>query len=642
MANNVSASIPALTCAMGSSITASIPALTSVMVGGAYINASIAALTCDIDATYTAFVPASPGPLATKITLKIDHTKIDEDLTDFPVMINLNPLGDVWTEITTDGDRKKLKVKHIDGTEYYVEIEYFDTTTKKGLLWVKIPSISSTVDTEFILEVGILYDNTTYVSDSGGIAAQSVWDSNFVLVYHMNQAPGGSDSIIDSTVNGNDGTPYNMSSGDLVDSEFGKAIRFSGIDEFMTLGANASLVFGVGDFTLEAKYKVTGPDDYILASYGNMYNEPGYALHTDYDGTVLFYIDDNSNPLNYSAAVIKGEDQEHVCAVSVERDNSVSIFIDSVMIVDESVSACSGNILADNVKIGFYTYNVTSSGWFIGEISELRMSNVNRSDAWLKATSFSSLDTLLTISSIEASDNIEGFEGDLTGSLGALTMTALGDPYRNFDCTIPLLTCEMVGVANKLAINIKLPTIVSDSHAAGHLSESIPGLTMDAEGFNGILAQLAGKFSDFSMIAMSGALLSGGMAAPVVEMVGTNQSVTALSSSFSALRATISSNHENPTTIITNLPTLQAALTGNNGAICTINANFPMLTFSVTGQVGVVANLTTYLPGITCSIAASLNSSNTIDFILHELTMLGIIDNLDSDTILRHIRGQIR
>jgi len=234
------------------------------------------------------------------------------------------------------------------------------------------------------------------------------------------------------------------------------------------------------------------------------------------------------------------------------------------------------------------------------------------------------------------------FAGNLIDSLGALTMTGETDQYREVEGSLGALTCEMVGVVNRLGIDIELPAIISDSHAAGHLSESIPGLTMDAEGSNGILAQLAGEFSELSMIAMSGAFLSDSMAAPVVEIVGTNQVVTKLSSSFSALQATISGKHENLPTIATNLPSLQAALISDNGAVCTINTHFPSLTFNASGYIESINNLTTYLPYMSCNIAASLNGSNTIDFMLHELMMLGIIDNLADDTILRHIRGQVR
>lgn len=192
--------------------------------------------------------------MSTEISLSIDHTKIDATLTNFPVMIKLDDLADVWTEITADADRKKLKVKTSPGdVECYVEIEQFDTGNSKGVLWTKIPSILSSEDTGFVLEVGLVSDNDSYVGDTGDTPAKSVWDSNFKAVYHMAQDPSaGGACIYDSTTNIKHATPAgSMTSGDLVDGGHGeKALDFDGSDDYLTAG-----YYNLDDFTIEFKIK---------------------------------------------------------------------------------------------------------------------------------------------------------------------------------------------------------------------------------------------------------------------------------------------------------------------------------------------------------------------------------------------------
>ena len=83
---------------------------------------------------------------------------------------------------------KKIAVTQSDGiTECYVEIELWDDANEIAILHVKVPSVSSSVATVLYLYYDAAHaDNDTYVGDTGEAAAQSVWDSNFVGVWHMN------------------------------------------------------------------------------------------------------------------------------------------------------------------------------------------------------------------------------------------------------------------------------------------------------------------------------------------------------------------------------------------------------------------------------------------------------------------------
>jgi hypothetical protein len=77
------------------------------------------------------------------------------------------------------------------------EIEVYNSGTGQLVAWMNVPSLSSTVDTTLYL----------YYGNSGCGNQQNkygTWDSNYLMVHHMN-ATG---NIFDSTVNGHNATNF--------------------------------------------------------------------------------------------------------------------------------------------------------------------------------------------------------------------------------------------------------------------------------------------------------------------------------------------------------------------------------------------------------------------------------------------------
>ena len=127
-----------------------------------------------------------------RIKFTVDKDKIDTaDLTWFRVVVTLSPThGDcVFDELTSDDNRFKIAFTKADGTtELYAEIERWDTANQKVIIhvskydWV----IFYTENTIFYMYYDKDHaDNTEYISDTGGVPAQKVWDGNKKLVTHM-------------------------------------------------------------------------------------------------------------------------------------------------------------------------------------------------------------------------------------------------------------------------------------------------------------------------------------------------------------------------------------------------------------------------------------------------------------------------
>ena len=192
-----------------------------------------------------------------RVKITINHSDIGSNLSNFPVLVCLsNSSGQdnddvtfVFDELQSDAHRKQIAITTSNGTtQCYVEIERWDTANEQAWLWVKVPDISSTIDTEFYLYFDRdTVDNTDYVGDINTIQTEKVWDSNFLVVYHFEQAP--NVTIYDSTSNNMDlGSYGSMSSSDLVDGIIGKAIHFDGYDD--RLDSLKQITFE--DFTFEA------------------------------------------------------------------------------------------------------------------------------------------------------------------------------------------------------------------------------------------------------------------------------------------------------------------------------------------------------------------------------------------------------
>ena len=161
---------------------------------------------------------AYDGPLvggvrnwANRIKLTLDYTKLGNH-TDFPALVYLaadSNGGDTSYIFDVLGaNRKKIAITTSDeNTQCYVEIVKWDNVNRQAWLNVKVPATSETTDTILWLYFDPAQpDNTTYVGDVGSVPGRSVWDANFVGVWHLiEQGNGTTNEFKDSTVGAHHG-----------------------------------------------------------------------------------------------------------------------------------------------------------------------------------------------------------------------------------------------------------------------------------------------------------------------------------------------------------------------------------------------------------------------------------------------------
>jgi len=343
---------------------------------------------------------------AKRIKVTVSNTNIDSDLTHFPLLLTLGAsVGTgsddttcVFDELTSDNNRKKIAVTKDDGTtQCYVEIEKWDDANEKAVLWVSKSDLvlSSTGTTDLYLYYDSSHaDNTTYVGDIGD--RTEVWDSNFKGVWHLAEDPSGTaPQETDSTSNNNDGTSGgSMTSGDLVAAKIGDGLDFDGSDDRIMktspTGGNTQ------NFTVEAWVKAdtstqnrcvfnhvidNGSTSYVMYVLDNDYfygqiGGSGYTTNLSISLATYYYL-----AFSYDGTTMRfranGNTDSHALTTTVPDGDSF--------------------VIGNNYRVS----PPTSNSEFDGIIDEVRISNIARSAAWIKATYYAQSDNLVSWGSEE-------------------------------------------------------------------------------------------------------------------------------------------------------------------------------------------------------------------------------------------------
>jgi hypothetical protein len=331
------------------------------------------------------------------LTCVIDHTKIDSNLTHFPVPVKLTSDHDFLFDAVGENYLKLKIFKADQTTQLYCEVEQWDSVGQKALLWVSKSDwvISSTEDTKFYISYGDTY-NTDFVGLAGSAAAQNVWNSDFAAVYNMAQDPsGGADCIIDSTANANHGTPSgSMTSDDLIDGIMGKAIVFD--NDYIALPSN--IAEGPVKATIESHFTVTDFDDYQCVFHKS--SNPKLRTTQYWLG-----VETPSRKLTATIGAANTAWDAGKTDVSAVSDTpyhlkavwdgaAVQTYVDNVPNIQYSLTSLTPMTAPSTLGAALSGSQYS----FYGILENFRISVVDRSPAWIKADYYAQTNDLLTIS----------------------------------------------------------------------------------------------------------------------------------------------------------------------------------------------------------------------------------------------------
>lgn len=326
-------------------------------------------------------VTTSNEATVTAITATINSALIDSTLTDFPVGIALDNSTGFLTGHTAD-EYNKIKAS-VGGTQVYCEVDVFEPTNDRAVLWVRVPSVSSSVDTDIILTWEATTQSMT--GKVGGLAAPNVW-VDYLAVFHMNQDASIA-GLYDSTANANDATAYGVS-GDLrTYAGFGYAQDIEGL----TAGFTTAATHGATG-TVEAYCAIVdnGNDQSIINDswhYGNDYG--GLVTFSDSANELRIYA--GNSPRSSSTPPSKLGIFDHI-AMTTSAATRV-LYLNGTSILSDTDTVAGYDTNSD-----FGAETATGQKSVNGKLAEVRYSSVVRSAAWIKATSNNLHGNLISVS----------------------------------------------------------------------------------------------------------------------------------------------------------------------------------------------------------------------------------------------------
>jgi len=335
-----------------------------------------------------------------RIRLTIDSSKVDANLSDFPVLVYLSAasgIGDVdvscvFDELTADANRKKIAVTKSDGlSQCYVEIEKWDDANEKAWLWVKVfgeNSVSSSSDTVLYLYYDSDHaDNTTYVGDTNSTPAENVWDGSFKVVYHMDDNT--TSSILDSTSNNNDGTKGSANNPQVITSgQIGNAQDFS--SDTITINPVLNAKNGMCiEFWLKADSLPFSGHQGIIA-FGDDGQRVPWVWGVDAASSISLYMETNAGVNDLILGSTASTSWENF-AFNWNGDTGTPFSNGT----SGSTDTTSGSTIATSDGYNYLGY-INGYAYLDGKLDEVRISDISRSAAWIKASYNSGNDSLIT------------------------------------------------------------------------------------------------------------------------------------------------------------------------------------------------------------------------------------------------------
>ena len=297
-----------------------------------------------------------------RMKITIDHTQVAGNLTKFPYLVSIPSNSSLASHARSDGF--DILFTGDDGvTKLIHETEKYVSATGELLSWVKLSSLSSTVDTYIYL----YYGNP---SASNQANPPGVWDSNYRGVWHL----GG--TFNDTTSNANNGTNSGTSNttGVIVDGKYFNPAESDSIQVSDSASLHISNYLTV---SLWAK-----------PALDNQWHTLVSKMSASSD---LYFVIDNNNVIDVMLAPPRSTDWQPAITLANNAWNYLVLTYDGSNLrlyrngSEVASVAGSGTLgLGSNTNPLHFGYNTTWPGeLFNGSQDEVRISSVARSAAWI-------------------------------------------------------------------------------------------------------------------------------------------------------------------------------------------------------------------------------------------------------------------
>ncbi|MFW9829709.1 MAG: DUF2341 domain-containing protein, partial [Candidatus Thorarchaeota archaeon] len=251
----------------------------------------------------------------------------------------------------------------------------YNSTHAKLVAWVRIPSLSTSLDTTIYL----YYENA---SMSPRENPEGVWNNNYEGIWHLSEDPSDpSPQFEDKTSNNNDGTAeVSMTSGDQISGQIDGSIDFDGSNDYISMGSSINIASSSFSVSTWAKRGSSTSAD-IIFQQGS--DSPNDGLHIGFRDpawgnkfTFAFWADDLDTPQSYTDT-----DWHHWVCTYDASTKARKIYRDGINIASDTASnhfLGSGQFLLG--------YDEWVSEAFDGQLDESRLLNIALSSEWVNTS----------------------------------------------------------------------------------------------------------------------------------------------------------------------------------------------------------------------------------------------------------------
>lgn len=303
------------------------------------------------------------------VPVSIRHRQVAGDLTDFPMLLTGANFPDhYWATVQSDG--RDIRFRDASGTPLRHELVSIDTAARTQQIWVKVPAVSSGVNTELLL----FYGNPAATMPTVA-SQQAVWADGYYAAWSFDDAAG--DIVADRTGQGNTGTKKSANEPVVAPGKVGNAQQFDGANDYIIGDALPNVVAG-GSVTISAWVFPTTLGSVVRKIFakglsGVAFN---YGLSTR-NGSL--YATNSGGDFSLSTPLIVTGQWQHACVVF--SPSGAIGYVNGVPgpLVNVKTQTCS----ATQWAVGVRAYNALTTETFAGLIDELRVSSVSRSNEWV-------------------------------------------------------------------------------------------------------------------------------------------------------------------------------------------------------------------------------------------------------------------
>ncbi len=318
------------------------------------------------------------------ITIESDF--IDNDLVNFSILVKI---PDSIADKCDGGDSIKFLLPD-NTTELSREIEKW-IDGEDRIVWVKVPQLKSSNDTVILM----YYNNSNVGIGKTG----TVWDSNYVAVWHMQiENISGTTKCYDSTTNNNDGT---ITGATNTTGKIGTAFGFDGINNYISVADDTTLK--PTDVTLEAWFRSQEEngsngypigkacDDYWGNADGHSYGF--YRRQNEYHYIKGIFERHSTQQTEALGPYTIGNNTWYYLTLTFDEvSDDGSFYVDSVL--NDTEGSCHSSVLkytdAWDFLMGGSKQGAggakTVNTYYKCGIDEVRISNIERNSSWINVS----------------------------------------------------------------------------------------------------------------------------------------------------------------------------------------------------------------------------------------------------------------